>query len=886
MQNCRGSAAELPGKGRLKSIFLLCSAGLTLLGNCLIWRANVLDGHGQGRIQTPVFEYSEKSDVTEIRNLRESGLYPEARRKAEDFLSKRSGSAVLHMELGRILSEIGDYREAEKHLRDAITFASSASAIRMQATRELGDLLEDTGRKGEARLVWDQLLNRYRGGGLNGSQALGIAAVAAWRRGYAQDAKDIFMDATDPKLGEVSPDVLADFGDLFLEKYNATEAIGVFRDCLKLDKSHARALVGIARAKKYDGDFEVEAYAGAALKVNPNFGPAWNVLAQLAIEEEDYGEALKRTNAALSVNPANLESLALQAFCRYVQGDVPGFSDIEKRVLAINPSYGRFYHILADNLVSRRKYQEAADWSRRALALDPELWAAYVTLGMNLMRVGDQAEGRKAIQRAFEGDPFNIWAYNSLNLFDQMDTFTRIQGERFAFLMSKEDVPALSPYASELAEEAYSKLTAKYGFKPSGPIQVEILPDHGGFAIRTLGLPGLSGALGVCFGKVLAIDSPRAREKRSFNWGSTLWHEFVHVMTLQMTKYNIPRWYTEGLSVYEEQRARPGWGDTLTGEFLLAYKSGKLMKASELNAGFVRPNHPGQIMLAYYQAGLVCEMIEELYGFEKIRHSLLLFAENKPAEEVFRQTLGLDTAQMDAAYAKFLDSRFGELSLRMDFAGPESGGGGKAVETPDKKSLLRQLETSPDSFAANLQLGRLLRKEGANAEAEVRLKKAQQVFPQYIEKGNPYELLGEIYLESKREEDALAQFTRWSQADGNAHVPLLKAAEIYRSRKDWASAAEMLKRSVFIDPYDREVQKKLGEAAMECGKWPLAVAAYRALADSNAPDPAGAYYELARALLAAGNNKEARREVLRSLEIAPSYRQAQELLLRLSGDSK
>jgi hypothetical protein len=116
-----------------------------------------------------------------------------------------------------------------------------------------------------------------------------------------------------------------------------------------------------------------------------------------------------------------------------------------------------------------------------------------------------------------------------------MEKFARNRSEHFVFSMSKEDVPALTAYAPDLAEEVYSKLTERYGFKPEGPLHIEIFPDHDGFAVRTLGLPGLGGALGVCFGKVIAIDSPRARDQGKFNWGSTLWHEFAHVITLQMT---------------------------------------------------------------------------------------------------------------------------------------------------------------------------------------------------------------------------------------------------------------------------------------------------------------------------------------------------------------
>ena len=61
-------------------------------------------------------------------------------------------------------------------------------------------------------------------------------------------------------------EALADFGYLFLEKYNATEAMGVFRDCLKINRNYPQALIGIALAKKYDSDFEAETYARKALR--------------------------------------------------------------------------------------------------------------------------------------------------------------------------------------------------------------------------------------------------------------------------------------------------------------------------------------------------------------------------------------------------------------------------------------------------------------------------------------------------------------------------------------------------------------------------------------------------------------------------------------------
>jgi len=901
MHNCRSNTAAR--RTRLKTGLLICAVSAWMIvGDCSALKKEDADDYSRGRAALRSGDYGkaeeffasslkgnanlEGSRAGLLQTWREIGKYREALKRAQDFQTSGK-SAVISMEQGRLSKEIGDYAGAEKYLRECVALTSDRSGSRIEATRQLADLLEELGRRVEAERLWDQLLEAYRSGGINESRSLGNIAVAALRRGYkAQDAIDVFMDATDPARGEISLEALSDFGYLFLEKYRPAVALEVFRDCLKINPNYPPALLGIALAKKYESDAEVETYARASLKVNPNLTGALNTLAGLSMEEENFDGALQYINAALAVNPADLDALSLQAFCFQVRGDAAGFARIEKRVLEINPSCGRFYHVLADNLVSRRKYQEAVGWSRKAIGLDPRLWTAYVTLGMNLTRVGDLEGGRKAVQQAFDGDDSNVWAFNLLDLFDEIDTFTRSRSENFVFLMSQEDAPALSSYASELAEEVYAKLTRRYGFEPQGPLQVEIYPDHGSFAVRTLGLPGLSGALGVCFGKVVALDSPRqpGRETGSFNWGSTLWHEFVHVMTLQMSHYNIPRWYSEGLSVYEEHRARPGWGDNLTSAFLQAYKAGKLMKASELNAGFVRPQNPAQIMFAYYQSALVCEMIEEKYGFEKIRQSLLLFAENKTADEVFLQTLGLNRAQMDSEYAAYLDTRFKKIASYLNPPAAHASAVPVAPGNPDKNVLIRKLETAPDDFWANLQLGILLRKEGSNSAAETHLKRAQQLFPEYVEAGNPYQILGQMYVDLKRDEDALAQFNAWIHRDGNSKEPLLKAAEIYRRRADWDSAARLWHLSVFIDPYDASIQRKLGEAAMQSGKWPLAVAAFRTLAGL-ASDKAGAHYDLARALVASGKKAEAKKEVLRALESAPSYREAQELLLKLSAEA-
>ena len=78
-----------------------------------------------------------------------------------------------------------------------------------------------------------------------------------------------------------------------------------------------------------------------------------------------------------------------------------------------------------------------------------------------------------------------------------------------------------------------------------------------------------------------------------------------------MSKQRIPRWLTEGISVYEEGRQRPEWGRDMEVTFARAMDKGKVLKLQDLNAGFTRPD---TISLAYYEASLLVEHIVATRG--------------------------------------------------------------------------------------------------------------------------------------------------------------------------------------------------------------------------------------------------------------------------------
>jgi tetratricopeptide (TPR) repeat protein len=92
---------------------------------------------------------------------------------------------------------------------------------------------------------------------------------------------------------------------------------------------------------------------------------------------------------------------------------------------------------------------------------------------------------------------------------------------------------------------------------------------------------------------------------------------------------------------------------------------------------------------------------------------------------------------------------------------------------------------------------------------------------------------------------------------------------------------DVLERAMYIHPYDAAVHDRMAALYAATGRHAKAVRERRAILALNPVNRADALYRLAAALLEAGDSGRARREVLRALEIAPNFEQAQELLLRL-----
>ena len=84
-----------------------------------------------------------------------------------------------------------------------------------------------------------------------------------------------------------------------------------------------------------------------------------------------------------------------------------------------------------------------------------------------------------------------------------------------------------------------------------------------------------------------------------------------------------------------------------------------------------------------------------------------------------------------------------------------------------------------------------------------------------------------------------------------------------------------------VAPLRAEVHQALGDRLLAAGRAAEAVTEYRALLAMNPHDLAEAHFRLAKAYFAAEDRSRCREQLLYALEIAPNYREAQQLLLEI-----
>jgi tetratricopeptide (TPR) repeat protein len=673
-------------------------------------------------------------------------------------------------------------------------------------------------------------------------RAEGFWGLEAWGQ-----ANEQFRLATQPASSKALYKVR--WGLLLHERFNDIDAAGLFREALAKDPSNAGAYLGLAVVSADGFDGKAVEYLAKAIQLDPKLATAHELMADLALANDDLDTATAEADKAIALENDALDAMAIHAAIELIADRSPDawFTKIR----AVNPGYGEAYARVARQLELHYRYEDAVTYYRKAIEADPRLWAAHSALGIDLMRLGKEAEPFKELELSYNNGYRDAATVNSLRLLDSYKNFETFRDNAIILKLNKTEAALLLPYMQAELHTILATYEKKYRMKLPGPVQVEVYPNHEDFAVRTMGMPGL-GALGVTFGEVVAMDSPSAHKPGNFNWGSTLWHEMSHVFILTATNHRVPRWFTEGLAVHEEGERSPEWKNRVTPEVLLAIRDKKLLSVAALDRGFVSPEYPSQVIISYFQAGSICDFVKEKWGEEKLLDMAHSYAKLQTTPQVIHQNLGIAPDDFDKQYLAWIGQKYGTEAAHFD----------------EWRQKLKAL------FAAAQQ-----------NQYDVVLEQGPAIlamYPEYVDEANVYVLMADADKARGDSKSEAVILTVYEHEGGQMPAALKRLAALEEAAGKPAEAAATLERVNYIYPVkDEDLHRRLGDLLFAEKQYDGAIREYNARVASNPVDKAGAEFNLAQAYFAAGQKDKAQESVLAALETAPGYRPAQKLLLEL-----
>ena len=654
------------------------------------------------------------------------------------------------------------------------------------------------------------------------------------------DANEVFkaLEKKDPKNVAVK----VAWGRLMFEHWQSKDASDLFNEALELKKDCAPAYLGLAlvAAESFGGN--AAELARKALSIDPKLLEAQELLARLALEDNDNPKAAEEAQKALRIDANSVQAKAVLASLDWLA---------DKKETAWDTHDARGYETIGHFFVMNRRYDEGIQYYRKAIALDPQLYSARSQLGINLMRMGQDDEAYRQLETCFNNDFQDSPTSNSLKLLDTFKTFETFQTGGIILKFDKKEADVLRPYFQLEMERIIAAYQKKYKLQLDGPVQIEVYPNHEDFAVRTLGLPGL-GALGVTFGHTIAMDSPSGRPPGQFHWASTLWHEMSHVFTLTLTNSRVPRWFTEGLAVHEETVVSAEWGDRLAPEEIAAIKDKTLLPIAELDRGFIHPKSPLQVGVSYFQAGRICDYITDKFGWDTILAMLHDYAADQDTSTVIRKELKMEPAEFDKQFFAFVEADTKKTVDNFD----------------DWKKRIKQVNemSKAKDYDGVIKEGLAIR----------------DFYPDYVEAGSVYEFLAAAYVAKDDKAAATDQLERYVHAGGRNPGSIKQLGKLLTDAGNQKEAAAILERLNYIYPLDNDQHRTLGSLWLDQGNVPGAIREFGAVVAHNPIDPAEAHYQLARAFNLNHQSAKAQDELVSALEAAPTYRPAQKLLLELN----
>ncbi len=775
----------------------------------------------------------------------------------------------------RIELRTGRYADAQARLQQLLKSQPADSELHLEARVRLAQLF---GRRGQVEKQKQQVEEVVR---IGKTQRLQKPWTKLW---YGKalalsgperlpEASRIFLECSkqEPYLAQA----YISLGDLYYRVYR--EAAGrpsgesEYKRALDRCGEQEAALVGlfISRDSNYLLDpKKTGSYLQRALELNPRSVPALRARASRLIDNRAFAQARGFLKRALAVDAKDPETLAQAISLAFLTYQKEEERKLRERLQELRPSGAGVDLVLGKHLCSLYRFADSLPFLFRARKQQPDDVDTLVTLGRALIYSGRGDEAYKHFERSRQIERGFVypWRDNQMALQERLDaSYERFERGNFVFVMRPDEAPVMLPYLSDTYERAWRILGTKYGVLPACKVRVEKFARFGDFSVRTVGFKGF-GALGACFGCCITSVSPQAPEiRQQFSWKVTAWHEFSHVLHLQLSKARVPRWLTEGMAVFEEMGLDPSFDRRMERELKGALVNDSIFGLTELNSAFRGP----RILFGYYQGGLIAKFLAREYGFGKLVELVRAYGEDKNTPQIFREVLGLKPERFDALFKGYVEQLVGSYALesriedetlsrlqvrvgrnpsdvrarillaqgfrqrgnvidcgtqlaalkRME---PENGDAyliraKLALGRKDLRKARRFLElgfkNGGDDFDARMAYADILAQAGLQSEALAQYDRAIECWPTCSEAGGASPFLAKFQILSKqgRKEEALAVLARYSELNGRDYGAHRLLSQAYRKNADLPRERRHLEMMRDIDPYDRALHWRLAQ---------------------------------------------------------------------------
>ena len=268
-----------------------------------------------------------------LRALLEVGRASEAVAAGLRLSTKAPQTAQLAWPLGMALREMGKLAEA-----GAAFTTARGGPDSLIARYELALLAFERGEHAPAMQEFDRFIDIYNThrASLTSDE---LRAVALACRMLGRDDPQLFKDALRAFDEAIARDTVVlepriQLAELFLEKFNSTEARASLDQVLRVNPKHPRALLAMARVSAFDGTGKSADFVRQSLEVNPNDPEARAMAAMQLIDVERYADASAEAQKGLVNDPQAPAPLVALAAARYLAGDGEGHRQALERAHA------------------------------------------------------------------------------------------------------------------------------------------------------------------------------------------------------------------------------------------------------------------------------------------------------------------------------------------------------------------------------------------------------------------------------------------------------------------------------------------------------------------------------------------------------------------------